>query len=248
MPRRNVLPPGLANIAFIGQNATFQHVLTTALQARILRSAASAALSLAAGTSWQLAPAGSCNQGMCPLSLPRWTAVPMAGGCAAGRHQAALPERPAGRRGCTGGGLSRRMPCCCCNIAGAAVRLHAVAAAPSPQQASNQKQSINESCLCCAPSCTTHMQAWLASSGPKRSTNSVWAQHGARCACAALVPSLPPVAARHGQSLPLLLFTAPVPPLCSCRKVPRCAGEGHPWQHRRVWPLEPARRVVWVRA
>jgi hypothetical protein len=30
--RRNVLPPGLANIAFIGQNATFQHVLTTALQ------------------------------------------------------------------------------------------------------------------------------------------------------------------------------------------------------------------------
>jgi len=33
------------------------------------------------------------------------------------------------------------------------------------------------------------MQAWLASSGPKRSTNSVWAQHGARCACAALVPS-----------------------------------------------------------
>lgn len=30
---RNVLPPALNNIAFIGQLATFQHVLTTALQA-----------------------------------------------------------------------------------------------------------------------------------------------------------------------------------------------------------------------
>lgn len=35
MPRavcRQVLPPALRNIAFIGQLATFQHVLTTALQ------------------------------------------------------------------------------------------------------------------------------------------------------------------------------------------------------------------------
>lgn len=30
--RRHVLPPGLHNIAFVGQLATFQHVLTTALQ------------------------------------------------------------------------------------------------------------------------------------------------------------------------------------------------------------------------
>lgn len=30
---RNVLPPGLSHLAFIGLNATFQHVLTTALQA-----------------------------------------------------------------------------------------------------------------------------------------------------------------------------------------------------------------------
>jgi len=29
-----VLPPGLSNIAFIGQLATFQHVLTAALQVR----------------------------------------------------------------------------------------------------------------------------------------------------------------------------------------------------------------------
>lgn len=33
---RNVLPADLANIAFIGSNATFQHVLTTALQSRWL--------------------------------------------------------------------------------------------------------------------------------------------------------------------------------------------------------------------
>lgn len=33
---RNVLPVGLNNLAFIGLNATFQHVLTAALQARWL--------------------------------------------------------------------------------------------------------------------------------------------------------------------------------------------------------------------
>ena len=34
---RNVLPAaGISNLAFIGQNATFQHVLTTALQSRWL--------------------------------------------------------------------------------------------------------------------------------------------------------------------------------------------------------------------
>ena len=35
-PRSNVLPPGLSNIAFIGQLATFAHVLTAALQSRWL--------------------------------------------------------------------------------------------------------------------------------------------------------------------------------------------------------------------
>jgi hypothetical protein len=38
-----VLSPELANIAFIGQNATFQHVLTTALQVRHERPALSRA-------------------------------------------------------------------------------------------------------------------------------------------------------------------------------------------------------------
>lgn len=43
---RNVLPVGLHNIAFVGLNATFQHVLTTALQARWLVAAITGELKL----------------------------------------------------------------------------------------------------------------------------------------------------------------------------------------------------------
>lgn len=43
---RHVLPPGLHNIAFVGQLATFQHVLTTALQSRWLAGVAEGSILL----------------------------------------------------------------------------------------------------------------------------------------------------------------------------------------------------------
>lgn len=113
--RRNVLPPGLSNLAFIGQNATFQHVLTTALQVGAAAAAAGCFYCLvghhAKRLLWELRLQRPCAR--LPPSLP--PAVPLAGRCAQGQDPGAARSRAAEGRGGAGGKQARpqRWPACC---------------------------------------------------------------------------------------------------------------------------------------
>lgn len=181
-----MLPPRLDNLAFIGQLATFQHVLTAALQVR--RSVVTKGKGSRLGAArWLCTPvcplASRCllprpqftSDRPLPRPLPSPPAVALAGGSAAGRGGTAAPGGAAGRCGQAAGGRSGRsrgsrgswfwlqLPVCsgnCDTHLSGGKTLH-VRSAPQP---TNRRAA--------------HLQAWWERFSFPRSNNYIWALHG----------------------------------------------------------------------